>query len=120
MEKESGKGPSAPAHLREETQAWWREMVEKYAMGSQHLKLLLAACESWDLYSDAMTVLRAQGLTFKNRFGQPCTRPEVAIMRDAKLAFVRIVRELNLPGDTPESAQRSFELDEFETETGGE
>jgi P27 family predicted phage terminase small subunit len=120
MENESGKAPSAPAHLREETRAWWKEMVEKYAMGGHHLKLLLAACESWDLYCQAKAVLDSQGLTYTDRFRQPCARPEVAIMRDAKLAFVRILRELNLPGDTPDSGQLSFDRDDFEIGTRGE
>jgi P27 family predicted phage terminase small subunit len=101
---QNNKGlPKAPAHLRPETREWWAETVTRYAMQAHHLKLLLAACESWDLYQKAKSTLDAEGLTYTDRFGQPCARPEVAIMRDGKLAFVRILRELDLPGDsTPE------------------
>jgi P27 family predicted phage terminase small subunit len=99
--KRPTKLPQAPAHLQPETREWWATIVSRYECQSHHLKLLQAAAESWDLYQKAKAVLDAEGLTYTDRWGQPTARPEVGIMRDAKLAFVRILRELNLTADEP-------------------
>lgn len=39
------------------------------------------------------------GLTYEDRFKQPRVRPEVAIERDGRIAFARLVRELRLDVD---------------------
>jgi phage terminase small subunit len=93
-------GFKPPDKLRKETQDWCDGIVATYEMKPHHLKVLQAAAESWDLYCAARIFLVKHGTTYSDRFGQPCARPEVAVMRDAKLAFVRILRELNLPGDS--------------------
>lgn len=102
-----------PAHLSDETKTFWREMVEQYDLKPHHLKLLLAACEAWDEYTTARTAIREKGLTFTPMRGRPMARPEVAIARDARLAFLRALRELNLPGDeVPGDPQAGFSFDE--------
>lgn len=95
-----------PQILSDQTQKWCEVLTQTYEFKAHHLKLLQVAAETWDLYLAARRFLSENGMTFQDRFGQPCSRPEVAIMRDAKLSFVRIVRELNLPGqDLPENSK---------------
>jgi len=94
----------APGHLSASTAAWWRAVVAGYALEPHHAMLLTLAGEAWDRSVEAREALAVCGLTFTDRFGQPHARPEVAIERDSRLAFARLVRELDLDGEsTPPS-----------------
>jgi hypothetical protein len=44
-------------------------------------------------------------MTFTDFRGQPRVRPEVAIERDARIAFARLVRELGLDVENPDDAR---------------
>jgi phage terminase small subunit len=89
-------GPPPPNYLSPEMQAWWRSAVDDYNFDEHHLHLLEAACGAWDRMVQARAVIALHGLTFLDRHGEPRTRPEVAIERDARIAFARLVRELDL------------------------
>jgi phage terminase small subunit len=73
-------------------------------LDSHHVRLLTKACEAWDRSERAREALAKYGMTYEDRFGAPRSRPEVAIERDSRLAFARLVRELGLdvalPSDT--------------------
>lgn len=97
---------NAPAHLKAPTRRWWQSVVEEYNLEPHHLRLLTLAAESWDRTQDARTVLEQEGLTFVDRFGQPKARPEVAIERDSRIAFARMLRELALDVEAPDEAAR--------------
>ncbi len=90
----------APAHLRRPTAAWWRAVVREYAVQEHHRRLLTAAAEAWDRMSEAREALAEHGTVFTDRFGAPRARPEIAIERDSRLAFARLLRELDLRGDS--------------------
>jgi hypothetical protein len=49
----------------------------------------------------AREILDREGLTYTDRFGQPKARPEVAIERDGRIAFARLLRELGLDVEPP-------------------
>jgi phage terminase small subunit len=98
--------PKPPPHLAEATRTWWKSVVEGYALEPHHLRLLQLAGEAWDRAQQARTVIENTGLTYQNRFGDPVLRPEVAVERDSRLAFARLVRELDLDVEEPVSAQR--------------
>ena|SRR2546425_6275854 len=91
--------PEPPRHLSRDARAWWRLVVERYELEEQHLRLLQLACESWDRSQTARAALVKHGTVYNDRFGQPRARPEVAIERDARLAFARLLRELDLEGE---------------------
>jgi phage terminase small subunit len=61
---------------------------------AHHLRLLRLACESWDRAQTARMALAMHGTVYLDRFGQPRARPEVAIERDSRTQFARLVREL--------------------------
>jgi len=98
--------PPAPVHLRPETAAWWVLVVEEFGLEQHHLKLLRLACEAWDRGQSAREVLEKDGLTFTDRWSQPKARPEVAIERDARIGFARLLRELGLDIAPPAEAPR--------------
>lgn len=93
---------AAPAHLREATAAWFAHVCESYDLEEHHLRLLTLAAEAWDRCEQAREGLE-EGLTFTDRFGAPRPRPEVAIERDSRVAFARLVRELDLDVEPPPS-----------------
>jgi P27 family predicted phage terminase small subunit len=97
--------PAAPRHLRAETKAWWREVVSGFELESHHLHLLRLAAEAWDRGQEAREILAKEGLTYEDRFGQPRSRPEVAIERDARISFARLLRELALDVDPPKETR---------------
>jgi hypothetical protein len=68
--------------------------------------LLTAAAEAWDRCQEARVALAGVGTTYQDRFGQPKSRPEVAIERDSRIAFARLLRELALDG-APDPKERS-------------
>lgn len=98
--------PRPPKHLRPPTQSWFKTVCTSYELEPHHLRLLQLAAEAWDRAEQAREALAEHGLTFNDRFGQPHARPEIAVERDSRLAFARLVRELDLDAEaTPASAR---------------
>jgi phage terminase small subunit len=93
--------PKPPEHLSEPTRKWFASVVEDYQLEPHHLRLLQLAAETWDRGQQAREVLNRDGPTYLNRFNYPCARPVVAIERDSRLAFARLVRELDLDTEGP-------------------
>jgi P27 family predicted phage terminase small subunit len=97
------KGPKAPAHLAENTRLWWRQVVRNYVLEPHHLLLLQAAGEAWDRLQQARELLARDGLTIGGREGGMRPHPAAAIERDSRIAFARLIRELDLDVDPPPS-----------------
>lgn len=97
--------PKPPKHLKQSTRKWWEDTTAAFSLEPHHLKLLTLAAEAWDRCQDARQAIGEHGLTFTDRFGCPRARPEVAIERDARIGFARILRELGLDVGTPDEAR---------------
>lgn len=95
-----------PAHLRPETASWWKAVVVEFDLEQHHLRLLRLACEAWDRGQEAREAIAQHGSVYVDRFGQPRARPEIAIERDARISFARLMRELALDVDGPDEAGR--------------
>lgn len=93
--------PKPPKHLKPATKKWFRQVIEEYDLEAHHVKILTLAAESWDRCQEAREILDREGLTYLDRFGCPRARPEVAVERDSRIAFARLVRELCLDIDPP-------------------
>jgi hypothetical protein len=87
--------------LKPATKQWWNAVVRTYVLEPHHLRLLTLAAEAWDRGQEARLTLVKKGLTYLDRFGQPRTQPEVAIERDSRVAFARLLRELCLDIEPP-------------------
>lgn len=93
-----------PAHLRAATAKWWRSVNADFDLDPHHVRLLTLAAEAWDRGQQAREIIDSEGMTFVDRFGSPKPRPEVAIERDSRIGFARLLRELALDGvDGPEA-----------------
>jgi P27 family predicted phage terminase small subunit len=97
---------TAPEHLKPDTREWWHNVVNTYELDEHHLKLLTLAGEAWDRGQQAREILEREGLTYLDRFEQPKSRPEVAIERDSRIAFARMLRELALDVEPPAERKR--------------
>src|SRR3954464_5867075 len=86
----------APKHLSPEAKRWWASVVETFDLEPHHLKLLQAACESWDTMQRARATVAEHGQTYLDASGSPKAHPAVGIEKDAKIIFSRILRELDL------------------------
>ena len=95
-----------PKHLTAETAEWWIGVIAEYEMEPHHVRLLTLATEAWDRCQQARGILAKKGLTYEDRFSQPVARPEVAIERDSRTAFARLLRELDLDSVIPREASR--------------
>jgi phage terminase small subunit len=95
----------APEGLAPATAAWFRSVVRDYALEPHHIRLLTLACRAWDRAEEARAVLDVEGLTVKDRYGCSKTHPCIAIERDYRTQFARMVRELDLDTEVPRSAR---------------
>jgi len=103
--------PSPPDHLRAETQGWWKQVVRNYFLEPHHLRLLTLAAESWDRCQQAREQIAEDGILQADRFGVPHAHPAVAIERDSRLAFARLIRELDLDAEAGPSPSRPPQIE---------
>lgn len=89
---------SAPRHLRAGTRRWYASVLEEYDLEPHHQRLLQAAAEVWDRLQEAREALRKDGTYVDGRYGVRA-HPAVAVERDSRIAFARLLRELDLDGE---------------------
>jgi phage terminase small subunit len=94
-----------PSTLSDAAKAWWKMTIEDYELEPHHVRLLSEAAHLWDRAAQARMLVDHDGLVVRDRFGQSKPHPAVAIERDARNVFVRIMRELDLDG-VPEPESR--------------
>lgn len=91
----------APSHLSAASKRWWVEVCTEYELEGHHVRLLTLAAEAFDRCGQAREALARDGLTVKTDSGGLKAHPCVGIERDSRLAFARLVRELDLDVDAP-------------------
>ncbi|MBN9008236.1 MAG: hypothetical protein J0H40_22850 [Rhizobiales bacterium] len=99
--------PRPPAHLKQPTAKWWRSVTDDLDLDPHHIRLLTLVAEARDRSQQAREIIEAEGMTYLDRFGCPKPRPEVAIERDARIGFARLLRELALDGVEGPEAPRA-------------
>lgn len=99
--------PPPPAHLSPEAATWWRSVMKDYSLEPHHLKILQIACETWDRHQQARSDIAAYGsLSVPTADGGLKLHPAVAVERDSRIAFARLVRELDLDAGAPSESKR--------------
>ena len=98
--------PPPPDHLSPTMQQFWSDETDCFELDDHHLKLLQAACEAWDRMTEARQEVAAGGLTYTDGKGQRRPNPAVAIERDARIAFARLLRDLGL--DNPKKERHGY------------
>jgi phage terminase small subunit len=90
---------SPPAHLSPASAAWWSGVLADYDLEAHHVHLLTLAAEAWDRAEQARSLLAVEGITYVNRFGDPVKHPAVSVEENSRIAFARLVRELDLDAE---------------------
>lgn len=104
-EKQKRKLPKPPRHLRKETRNWWASVAADYELELHHLRLLTLAAEAWDRAQQAREIVAKEGAYFRDRFDCPRAHPGIAVERDNRIAFARMLRELSLDVAQPEESR---------------
>jgi phage terminase small subunit len=91
--------PQPARHLSPDSRALWRELLKTYELQPEELHTLRLALEALDRANQARRAIRRHGMTYADRFGAPHARPEVAVERDSRLAYLRLMTSLDLPTD---------------------
>jgi hypothetical protein len=65
------------------------------------LRTLQAGAEAWDLYTKCREAVARDGLSYSDNKGRMFARPEIAIGRDARAAYLRCMRDLKLDAPPP-------------------
>lgn len=92
-----------PKHLRPETRTWAEEIIEDYSLDGHHIKILVQAAEAWDRIEEARERIETEGAYYIDRFGAPRRHPAVADERAGRVVFARLLRELSLDAEPPDS-----------------
>ena len=98
--------PHPPKHLSKRAKGLWLSVAEPYDLAAFQYELLLRACEASDRADEAQALLRSEGLTLADRYGQVKPHPAAAIERDSRIAEARLLRELALEPGPPEEHAR--------------
>src|SRR5947209_8274618 len=91
------KIPKPPDYLSAEAKALWRKICFEYdILDSAGLTLVESVASSFDVWQKSQKQISKEGITTKDRWGALKAHPAIAIMRDAKSAMLRALRELHL------------------------
>jgi phage terminase small subunit len=86
-----------PSHLSGEAQALWRGYTSTWELDHSGLVILMAALEAFDTLRAAQREIAQHGLVVSGR-----ANPVAVIAKDARLAFLRGLRMLNLDLEGPQ------------------
>ena len=80
-------------------------MHQDYDLGEHHSRLLTMACEAWDRAVQAREILAKDGIVIGGREAAVRPHPCIAIERDARIAFARLIAQLNLDAEVTRGPQ---------------
>lgn len=95
-----------PKHLDAATRDWFSHVIAEYELEQHHVRLLTLAAEAWDRAQQARLEIDKHGIVYTDRFGAPRKRPEVSVESESRIAYARILRELDLDLDPPAAGSR--------------
>lgn len=95
-----------PPHLSPSTKRFWRHVTAEYDCTPADLRVLQVTCEAWDRLAEARLILGREGVVYVDRFGAPRKHPAVAIEENARIQFLRAIRQLGLEDEAPKLDRR--------------
>jgi len=83
-------------HLDHLTRDWVLGVRNEYRLDAHHDRLLILAAQAFDRAEQARKILDQDGLTTGTESGGLKAHPCIGVERDSRLAFARLLRELDL------------------------
>src|SRR5262249_10919299 len=96
---------SDSASLTPQTRTWVESVLDGYGVADHQVRLLVLAGQAYDRAQEARRVLDAEGILTQDRYGSLKPHPAIAIERDARIGYARLVRELALETPQPEDEE---------------
>lgn len=93
----------APSHLSGSAREWFDSVMAAFVLEPHHIRLLILAAEAWDRGQQARAIIAKDGPCIKDRFGFLKSHPMIAVERDSRIGFARLLRELNLDLNMPQA-----------------
>jgi phage terminase small subunit len=97
-----------PDHLQPSTREWWAGIAP--GLEPHQLRILTAAGEAWDRKEQARQAVAELGMSYTDGKGMVRARPECAIERDSRAAFMRGLQQLKLDIEPPKPRNAVFGL----------
>jgi P27 family predicted phage terminase small subunit len=95
------KKPTPPKHLSAEAKRLWANLRSEFTIDdSAGLLLLQNVCEAYDRLQDARAIIKREGLTVTDRFGQSKQHPAILTEAGARQQLYSGIRALRLETDT--------------------
>ena len=89
--------PRSPKGLSPEARRWWNRLHAGYQLTDEAALLTLqTTLEAFDRMREAQEIVRTEGMTVKDRFGQPRAHPASVVERDSRAAMMAGLKALNL------------------------
>jgi phage terminase small subunit len=95
---------SVPKHLQKASREFFVRVLQDYELQEHHIKILICACEALDRANEARVAVTKAGPFFTNRHGEIKPHPGLAVERDNRALFSRLIRELSLDAEMPTEA----------------
>ena len=91
------KIPKTPSGLQAPGKKFFKKVLSEYELTEGHdLERLFMACRCLDEIAEAEKVVKTEGRFIEDRFHQKREHPAAKSIRDNKIIFCRIIRELGL------------------------
>ena len=98
------KIPRPPKGLHESGKQFWKKVLSEFELQETHdLERLFHACGCLDQISECEEIVKTEGRFIFDRFQQKRENPASKAVRDNKILFCRILRELALDIAVPDS-----------------
>ena len=88
-----------PATLGKSGSALWREVLAKYGLRADELRILEDACAERDLIEQLSAGLQGAPMIVKGSMGQEVINPIVSELRQHRSTFAALMGKLKLPDD---------------------
>ena len=94
-----------PAHLSQATKAWFSYVARTWAVDEHHVRLLVMACDAWELAEGAREALARDGLTVPMADGGMKAHPLLGVAAAARGQFSSLIAQLDLDAVAPKGGR---------------
>lgn len=101
----SGELHAAPAHLSQASREWFGYVTQTWALDQHHVRLLVLACDAWELAEGAREALALDGLTVPTADGSMRAHPLVGAAAAARGQFASLIAQLDLDAGAPKGGR---------------